>query len=263
MAISIDAFGSSVLLLGKQGENETTTIEIDVSSWLAESPSATFRIAVIKPGRNTIYFPADVDENGGILTWNIIYSDVEVAGDGKAEVRQYNGSSIKKSVVATTKILPALSGEEDAASPQYASWLDKAAEDEAARNKFCEWTSTELIVKGNKVAHNGCSYVWTLNTPGTGIQPPASGWLCIASGTVNESEVLFQDTIPNTSAIPTLDVEGNILSISHNRGAETIRTDIFSYPDANTIVETRMSGNTQVVISYNLQTMAMTVSEVT
>jgi hypothetical protein len=50
-----------------------------------------------------------------------------------------------------------------------------------AETTLVEWSVDAVIVKGNKATHEGSTYQWTLDTPGTGIEPPADGWVLVAS----------------------------------------------------------------------------------
>lgn len=104
--------------LGRQGENDTQTVVIDCSAWLAKLPGCTFMIAATRPGEREIYLPEVTVENG-VVTWPIMEQDTACAGTGRAEVRAMKDGKVKKSALFRTRIEPALEpgGSPDAPTP--------------------------------------------------------------------------------------------------------------------------------------------------
>ena len=118
----------SQLNLGRQGENKATTIQIDVSEWIAEFPNANINILVLRNGDTSPYIANATVENG-ILNWAITVSDTEKSGMGKAEIRATVDDIIKKSAVAVTYVIPSLEGEPSPTPPDPAqSWVDTVIE---------------------------------------------------------------------------------------------------------------------------------------
>ena len=115
----------SQIILGRQGENNATTIEIDVSEWLAEYPNATINILAERNGDTSPYI-AVTSVADGILRWVITESDTALSGRGKAEIRATIDDVIKKSAVAVTIVIPSLEGEPTPTPPEPAqSWVDE------------------------------------------------------------------------------------------------------------------------------------------
>lgn len=107
--IAIDALKQ--VKLGRQGENDTQTVQIDCSAWATEMAGATYTIAARRPKETEIYSPT-VSMSGNILTWQILATDTSVAGSGVAEVRATLGEKVKKSPLFKTIILDALMDDE-------------------------------------------------------------------------------------------------------------------------------------------------------
>lgn len=72
--------------LGYQGENRVRTIEIDVGEWLDKWPGAHIGILVQRPFEED-YYPAAVVQEGSKAKWTVTRADVEIAGDGIAQVK--------------------------------------------------------------------------------------------------------------------------------------------------------------------------------
>ena len=109
--------------LGYQGENKARTIEIDMSAWLEEFPGAAVGLMVRRPGEDTFY-PADLKPDGDIVRWTITSGDVEIAGEGEAQIILTNKDDVElRSRVVKTKISASLSGTEVEAPPPEQNWV--------------------------------------------------------------------------------------------------------------------------------------------
>lgn len=132
MRFDVATLNEHVIPLGKRGENNARTIEIDVQSWLALWPGASVAVIVFRQGDVAPYIAVTSVENG-VLYWPITSAETEKAGDGLIELRATCGEVIKKSATARTHVSPCLVCTGDTKPPEAAkAWTDqvlKAADD--------------------------------------------------------------------------------------------------------------------------------------
>lgn len=140
--------------LGVVQENEATTIEIDVTPWQKKWPNGIFAINVCRPGEMEAY-PAQCTVENGILKWLVKEGELAVAGNGRCDIRLYQGTVKKKTRIAITRIHETLPGSETDAPPDAApGWLDalnqSAAEAREAAEKAIEAADAinETTVRG-------------------------------------------------------------------------------------------------------------------
>lgn len=114
----------STLCLGIQGENKAKIIQIDVSDWLNEYPTAIINILVTRPNETTPYI-ANTSVSNGVFSWLITDSDTTYSGIGRAELRATQGDIIKKSLTYVTSIKESLEGVPSPLPPEPAqSWVN-------------------------------------------------------------------------------------------------------------------------------------------
>jgi len=123
------------LHLGRQGERNTTHIQIDVTPWMERYPTAGITLIVIRPreDEDAAYIASTEwihDEETGtyVLSWIPNSGDTAIAGRGVAEVRAVvrgeNGEDvIKKSVTVRTSIAPAIEESSDPPGPTQEGWI--------------------------------------------------------------------------------------------------------------------------------------------
>ena len=100
--------GLDVVKLGRQGENLTQEVQIDVSAWTEDNmEGATFLIAAVRPGETESYLP-EITQSGNTLTWKPTTADTAKGGYGRAEVQAVKGALIRKSPVFRTRIEAAI-----------------------------------------------------------------------------------------------------------------------------------------------------------
>lgn len=172
--------------IGNQGESGVKTLTFDITEWQADYPDIVCAITMIAPSGGSPYLLTGVSQAGNILTWVVGHDATENDGTATIVIRGLIGDAEKRSAVAPVIIAhghPA-AGEAPAAVQD---WIDEATAlkseieaAETARASFREWTTDLEIAKGNKVSHQGSSYIWTLDAPGDGIEPPGGGWLLFA-----------------------------------------------------------------------------------
>lgn len=126
IATSWEAFGAGLIMIGRQGENLVTQINIDCATPLFDYPYAAFALRV-QNAEGLIYPPARSYMKGDTLVWEITDSDTAVQGDGWAQVIMYGGEGeIGKSAKGVVRVLEALQGGGDTPPEPVQEWLDEA-----------------------------------------------------------------------------------------------------------------------------------------
>jgi hypothetical protein len=123
--MSIEIGKLTRLPLGIQGENNSRVIEVDVSDWLKEWPTARVDLMVRRPGEKE-YYPADTTTVDGILRWRITRADVLIAGKGEAQfILADQGDVELRSRTVETMIAWSIRGTEGNAPPPEAGWVSQ------------------------------------------------------------------------------------------------------------------------------------------
>lgn len=100
-----------VIPIGRTGEHNATSIVIDASEWQEEYPNGALALLVRNP--NGIVYPAQVETNGYVLTWNVTRDETAIAGNGEIELILSADGYVVKSARCTTQIDAALSQNAD------------------------------------------------------------------------------------------------------------------------------------------------------
>lgn len=126
MDVTWAEFARGVLLLGRQGENLTSRLHVDVSEPLAKYPGASFGMRACTAD-GTVYPAAQVEESRGMVTWTITDADTAQAGEGWAQLVMYGGGEeIAKTEIAHTLVLPSLKPNETEPPDPVADWITRA-----------------------------------------------------------------------------------------------------------------------------------------
>lgn len=98
------------LYLGLQYENNSRTIDIDVSKWLDNFPGANISVLIRRPGEQEPYEPDCVVADGHLM-WNPKRKELEISGKGQAQfVLKYHDDTEKRSRIVETVIGKSLMG---------------------------------------------------------------------------------------------------------------------------------------------------------
>lgn len=112
------------VFIGYQGENETRTIAIDVSSWIKEFPQGNIAILHSRPTEKNPYIVANATVNNGVLEWVVNNADVGISGMGYAIVQMSYNEQVLKTAIFTTKIGKTLDGTiSPTPTPPAPSWV--------------------------------------------------------------------------------------------------------------------------------------------
>lgn len=102
--IDVAELDNRIVRIGRRGENETQNVRIDAGAFLTALPGCTLQIAAVRPQETDVYLPTVTVDSSGVITWEILDSDVANHGLGFAEVRAVLGEKVKKSPVFRTKV---------------------------------------------------------------------------------------------------------------------------------------------------------------
>lgn len=121
---NVDRLHTSIITIGRRGENLATTIPIDVSAWLEQWPDASIDLLIVRPGDTSAYVAKTRLEDGTLL-WPVTKADTDRVGHGTFEVRAIAGEVVKKSIVARFKVCPCISCTGDPEPPETArDWVN-------------------------------------------------------------------------------------------------------------------------------------------
>lgn len=110
--------------LGRQGENLSRTVEINVSGMLAQWPDAVITL-LVKRKHDTEPYIADTTVKDGVLFWPITTVETADAGNGKLEIRATCGEVIAKSATGSFRVTPALTGSGTEPPAIEQGWVEK------------------------------------------------------------------------------------------------------------------------------------------
>ena len=107
--LPLSRVGLDPIDLGYQGENLHTVVVISCAEVYASYPNAVAELIVAPP--SGAMYPAIIEVDDGILTWDILASDTAVAGNGRYQIIfTDNGEEVMKSGIGITKITASIDG---------------------------------------------------------------------------------------------------------------------------------------------------------
>lgn len=118
-----------VIPLGRQGENEVTTIKFDVSGWAEEYGDGAFELLHERCMDSAPYAcPISVDTANEVIEWVVRNSDTAYKGRGTAQLVYIVNASVAKSVLYYTSTLASIDADMEFPDP-YEDWLVQMHED--------------------------------------------------------------------------------------------------------------------------------------
>lgn len=112
------------ITIGRQGENRSTLIRIDLSSWLDYfDETGTFSLWHQRCGEKTKY-PVSISQNGGVIDWEVTSTDTAIVGVGKCEIVYCIEDVIMKSRVVDTVVERSITGCETEPPEDFESWFN-------------------------------------------------------------------------------------------------------------------------------------------
>lgn len=117
----------SYLRIGVQGENVSTTIEVDMTTWADEYPGMRPNV-LFKPWNEENPFLMTSEYDEPILSWVVTSEATQTAGVGYTEIRAVNPDTglVKKTRIIPTSVeLSITPGETNASPPGFETWLNR------------------------------------------------------------------------------------------------------------------------------------------
>ena len=103
------------IVIGRQGENQVTTIKFSIDSLFPHIRNATYGLVHQRHGDAAPY-PVTTMAIGGYVNWVINSADVGKVGNGTAQLTAYKDGAVAKSIIFTTITLTSM-GTTDAPDP--------------------------------------------------------------------------------------------------------------------------------------------------
>ena len=120
----------NVVTIGRVGENNFQTLQIDMTEWLKDMPDGIPSLVVIRPGEtDDDAYIADTTFSNNILTWVITSSDTAKTGTGTIQVwlEELDGTTTTrrgKSAMIATRVYEAIGQRTVTPAPQQ-PWMDQ------------------------------------------------------------------------------------------------------------------------------------------
>lgn len=112
------------ITIGRQGENRSTLIRIDLSSWLNYFDEiGTFSLWHQRCGEKNKY-PVLISQNDGVIDWEVTSTDTAIVGVGKCEIVYCINDVIMKSRVVDTVVEQSITGQETEPPEDFESWFN-------------------------------------------------------------------------------------------------------------------------------------------
>jgi hypothetical protein len=278
ISLMLDNLETTMLRIGRVGENLHTQVRVNCIRIFHDYPNATTSLTVQPP--NGEAYPATIDREGVVIVWDVLDSDLTEVGNGQVQFTFTDDDEIIKTVIGSTQILPSIEPKGEAPTP-IENWIDEANE---LLNEFGEidqmTASAETVAAGvpadvevSKVdGHLHLDFSIPRGQSGNetiddnaGIGDDDVVWSADKSATeitgLKSAILLQEETIPDTTQTISFDSSGNVSSIVHKDGSNnTIRSDAFTF-GANTITEVRTlyTGETLTIVT-NTTTLVTTVT---
>lgn len=150
--------------IGKQGENNVTTVKFPISTWKDLYGTGTFQLVNSRPGENTPYL-CSIDTDDDYVYWTVQQADVANAGKGKCQLSYIVDDAIAKSLIYKTLVIESINGSGDPPAP-YEDWIqrlidtaDSVYEAEELSEAFATGTVNGVPVQeGHPAYHNNARY---------------------------------------------------------------------------------------------------------
>lgn len=97
------------IALGRQGENNVTTVQFDVSGWAEKYGSGTFML-LNQRSEDTVGYPVEITVENETVSWVVKSADVYYSGYGKVQLTYTVDNKIAKDVIYVTHTDKSLDG---------------------------------------------------------------------------------------------------------------------------------------------------------
>lgn len=117
---------SKEIVLGRQAENEVTTIQFPVARWVEEYGNGEFHLWHRRSQDSTAY-PVIVAREGDYVFWVVNSTDLQFSGRGEAQLDLVIGEKVVKSEIFKTIVSRSLNADGEMPDP-YEPWVTRVEE---------------------------------------------------------------------------------------------------------------------------------------
>lgn len=112
----IKAQSNTVIMLGRQGENEAVEVLFDIAGYDELYGTGAFELLNLRPTETTPY-TCSITVDDEYVHWVVQAADVALTGIGKCELTYVVDGTIAKSVTFSTRVLPSIEGAGEVPEP--------------------------------------------------------------------------------------------------------------------------------------------------
>ena len=120
---------NDMIPLGRVGENAAVQVQFNVAGWAATYGTGVFELMVLNPHDYNPYIVSVTGSDENNVTWTVTDVSTAYSGIGQVQLNYYVDSTVVKSAIWKTQILPSITAEGPTDPPDpYESWIDTLAE---------------------------------------------------------------------------------------------------------------------------------------
>lgn len=166
--------------LGYAGEQEATTITIDMSEWLGNAVVSSVSILYKNPA-GEVYPVTTSTIDRELITWNVSKADTYLPGVGEIQlvlnaVAVFSDEKISKSAVCKTRVLPSVDQNLGSAPDGYETWMNDLLNAAGEIKRVSAQANTLEAGEAATAAFDGSTGVLTIGIPaGNDGHTPARG----------------------------------------------------------------------------------------
>lgn len=159
---------TKAVILGRQGENEVTTIKFPIADWIELfGDSGVFSLLNIRPTETAdSAYPCVVTHNDEFVYWEIKEADLVNKGLGKCELIYTIGEKVAKSAIFSTNVLESIESGSETPPEPYQDWVDLVVESGASAQESAENSEAYAVgtrngvdvEEGDPAYHNNSKY---------------------------------------------------------------------------------------------------------
>lgn len=123
VSIRLEDMNRMEIVIGKVAENLHTQVNFDCKKMFDAYPDAVPALSVMNPAG--VCYPAIVERDGDIVTWNVTDSDLVKEGAGEVQLNFIEGETVAKSYIGRIKVTRSLVANGEVPDP-VENWLDEA-----------------------------------------------------------------------------------------------------------------------------------------
>lgn len=143
---------SSVLRIGKTGENQFRTITFDVTPWVTVYPGGEILGVYRRPDGQA--YPVPIRRTGNTASWTVTETDLVIAGQGEIELRIVCGAIVGKSSRFICLVTEAIEPGENPPAPGM-DWIAETIKNTAEAAQAAKDAREELLAAAERGDFDG------------------------------------------------------------------------------------------------------------